>query len=197
MDQVRSALQGLLASRPSSPDLRSAVSFCDMSLTAMATVARNALITHAAEFQWAMQPYTEYYYRMLVTDLWGARPVGSPDDADCLGVCEDFAVQAYGFMAETLTKSPPSPWGASFWTPDRMYVLFEAVVARGLILTPAELEEWEEDPEAYQLAQVRSSSLLCCVIVCLRACVCAHAHARARVCVSCCPVVVVQSVHSP
>ena len=164
-DKIRGALQGILpACGDASAEVEAVVSYCDISLRLMSKVAK-AAAAHPVPFSWALQPYSEYYYTLLVDTFWRMQPyVGAgdgDDDEDNLGPSEEFVINAYAFVSTILSQpslfEPSSPIAlgmVTFWSKERLSGLLFATVSHGLRLTPKELASWEDDPEEYELSEV-------------------------------------------
>lgn len=153
------------------------VAYCDISLQGMSAVVRKAVECQADAFQWALQPFSEYYASLVTTDFWLDRPGAPPsasggdgeeeeedsdnEDESNTGLCVDFVLNAFGFLTAVLSHGPYFDLGepiaaytASFWTPDLLRAMFAAVVTHGIIISDAELEEWKDDAESYEVNQV-------------------------------------------
>lgn len=162
-DRVRDALQTLLNS-PVAAETEAVIGYCDVSLQLLSRCVKHAVTSHAVAFQWAVTPYSEYFYSLLTDKFWRRTPPppsSDDDDDDTSGECEEFVVCAFATVASVLSEpsffdgsQPSAAPIAGFWSAERLNGLLIAAVSHGLLLTQRERKDWAEDPEEYAVHQV-------------------------------------------
>jgi hypothetical protein len=164
-----------------------------VSLRHFGAIAKLAQKHHSVAFHWAAAPFVDYLLNYLMEDggAWVLGETARPEEfiIKCLVFVAGCVKENEYFAASPLLLQGAgvgSPAGAGAATGDgssgprfmdvmlpveRVKKLVSALVCRGLVLTKAELESWEDDAEEYEMDDVCAVvglGLLACLLACLK-----------------------------